>query len=1064
MNTEGTVYNAMGRINRLSVLCIDAYGVAVKNGFKGTVEEWLASLKGEDYVLTEADKAEIAEMAAAMVDVPDSGGNVDLTGYATEKFVRDGYQPKGDYAPRSELPKALYVLFDVNTQTADKTMAEIEAAYNAGSVIIGVFQAWSYTACVTFMTYGEFTDGIGVALFVGWNSETVKQQCMFMVTDDGEGIRMELVDGGNFATVDDIPKTLPNPSVLTINGTTYDGSEPVSITLEAPDIDTEEVKALVDSKMLSVKSFGAKGDGVTDDSDAFIAALANKQSVAFVPGGTYKLSKTIVITENSCLELSQNTLLDFTQTSGNCIEMRGSATLRGNHGNINVSGSFTGNVISVDTALDGVVHGNILPYGNWTPLWQRQRFIHDVNITRTEGGFRGSLTGGHSGTALYVSANYGTKEDYNGSSTAPITVIWGMSVTGLRIGGAFDYGINIENMDKTDSGHDNQNDPAWNHDMRIEAVIVGCETGVRVFNCNTAHLDVTIEPAPSINKVNGEYVKYAKNGIILEHSNHIDLSQSLVWDWNTNGTLVNKDAKNAHIALIGVCKGVIVSDFLYHEHSGTDIRKLIYTDTPSNFDSLIILQEPFTRWFKPIDGVPYFFDGTGNRALMLRSDKFTAEQAEFIHDADGYYESIPNYTNVVTDYENGYYINSSGTTSALAGMVTTGFIPLDGKAAHTFRVGGTGIRWKTDLYADTNYCRMAFYDADKNLVDYVMPVGSMLGNDDNPNSSYPHFIEDDTVDSAIVTSSLTAGINHGAAYFRISAVGKGANLIITIDEKVEDKAIWHGEPRRLDESIHAVTDWNAAEGEVGYIKNKPASIGGTSAPADWNASEGEVGYIENRTHYKKVVTMLKNAVCASDGDVYTLPECGSLVVGNTYDITIDGTTYSLKAFELDGVPAIGSVEYFETFDPTLPIPLCFTEDETGIFGMYGDMTAESITVTLKVHGYETIPAVYLPKQYHIIPVSSDAWVKTDGAYNITDYDIRDLYSAYKAGYPVYIDIDYGEHGTKRIQITGYCFNLTDSTIQLGFEQNHYAIPVFLAGVCHNGLAAEIVTVRINVTD
>lgn len=48
MNPEGTVYNAMGRINRLSVLCIDAYGVAVKNGFEGTVEEWLASLHGKD--------------------------------------------------------------------------------------------------------------------------------------------------------------------------------------------------------------------------------------------------------------------------------------------------------------------------------------------------------------------------------------------------------------------------------------------------------------------------------------------------------------------------------------------------------------------------------------------------------------------------------------------------------------------------------------------------------------------------------------------------------------------------------------------------------------------------------------------------------------------------------------------------------------------------------------------------------------------------------------------------------------------------------------------------------
>ena len=33
---------------------------------------------GKDYVLTDADKEEIAEMAAELVDVPDSGGNVDF--------------------------------------------------------------------------------------------------------------------------------------------------------------------------------------------------------------------------------------------------------------------------------------------------------------------------------------------------------------------------------------------------------------------------------------------------------------------------------------------------------------------------------------------------------------------------------------------------------------------------------------------------------------------------------------------------------------------------------------------------------------------------------------------------------------------------------------------------------------------------------------------------------------------------------------------------------------------------------------------------------------------------
>lgn len=41
----GTVLT--GRINRLEILCLSAYAIAVKNGFEGTEEEWLASLQGE---------------------------------------------------------------------------------------------------------------------------------------------------------------------------------------------------------------------------------------------------------------------------------------------------------------------------------------------------------------------------------------------------------------------------------------------------------------------------------------------------------------------------------------------------------------------------------------------------------------------------------------------------------------------------------------------------------------------------------------------------------------------------------------------------------------------------------------------------------------------------------------------------------------------------------------------------------------------------------------------------------------------------------------------------------
>lgn len=41
----------------------NAYQIAVENGFNGTESEWLESLKGKDYILTEDDKTEIAHIA-----------------------------------------------------------------------------------------------------------------------------------------------------------------------------------------------------------------------------------------------------------------------------------------------------------------------------------------------------------------------------------------------------------------------------------------------------------------------------------------------------------------------------------------------------------------------------------------------------------------------------------------------------------------------------------------------------------------------------------------------------------------------------------------------------------------------------------------------------------------------------------------------------------------------------------------------------------------------------------------------------------------------------------------
>lgn len=123
-----------------------AYEVAVKNGFEGTEEAWLASLQGkpgkaptiklsrfehgtmsgvsisvmnysEDgslsgqienvydgkkYTLTLVDVQTIAEEAAKLVEIPEGPGG-DLTGYATEEWVEGYAQPKGEYLTEDDV-------------------------------------------------------------------------------------------------------------------------------------------------------------------------------------------------------------------------------------------------------------------------------------------------------------------------------------------------------------------------------------------------------------------------------------------------------------------------------------------------------------------------------------------------------------------------------------------------------------------------------------------------------------------------------------------------------------------------------------------------------------------------------------------------------------------------------------------------------------------------------------------------------------------------------------------------------------------------------------------------
>ena len=124
-------------------------------------------------------------------------------------------------------------------------------------------------------------------------------------------------------------------------------------------------------------------------------------------------------------------------------------------------------------------------------------------------------------------------------------------------------------------------------------------------------------------------------------------------------------------------------------------------------------------------------------------------------------------------YTDGLMLKSDGTTSEDNHFTTTGFIPFDGAAVHIYRIGGEGITWNE--YG----ARLAWYNADFTLKGSVLSYNQL-----DKSIYYPTKIDDPNAAVAFSTDANVAP-PQGAAYFRVSAKGSGANLVVTLDEKIE---------------------------------------------------------------------------------------------------------------------------------------------------------------------------------------------------------------------------------------------------------------------------------------
>lgn len=87
--------------------------------------------------------------------------------------------------------------------------------------------------------------------------------------------------------------------------------------------------------------------------------------------------------------------------------------------------------------------------------------------------------------------------------------------------------------------------------------------------------------------------------------------------------------------------------------------------------------------------------------------------------------------------------------------------------------------------------------------------------------------------------------------------------------------------------------------------------------SDWNASEGEEGYIKNRTHYHDIIKtpVLEETIVSFNPDNSYLPYIDiQLEVGKTYEVTMNGTVYVCQCYlESSGWETLGNEEALNTF-------------------------------------------------------------------------------------------------------------------------------------------------------
>ena len=246
-----------------------------------------------------------------------------------------------------------------------------------------------------------------------------------------------------------------------------------------------------------------------------------------------------------------------------------------------------------------------------------------------------------------------------------------------------------------------------------------------------------------------------------------------MWDWNEKTSKWENGGIYQHIAMYGACEGTIMNDFNYHSLPSyiSEIRDIIYTDTASNFDSLIILQEPFTRWFKPVDGEPYFDNGDGAKRLVLKEEQDALFQTDYVPAFTDQLAKATDGNGAIFNeigYKRGYMWEIDGVTlTSTSYLLCTGFIPV--QIGSVVRIKGMSFSTGSD------YARVILFDSNFNKLVHTNR-GLMVDG-----TAY-HVTYEETDDGCTLKINAPADV----AYIKINVylTSVSNNPVIAVDEEI----------------------------------------------------------------------------------------------------------------------------------------------------------------------------------------------------------------------------------------------------------------------------------------